>query len=170
MDVWCLRLFCVCVVLCIGSGLATGWSLLQGVTPSVKMITELKKRPGPWMGWKSHCKRNIGSIPMTVAARLKPWTIFALSNSGFLGWNPTQRVDVCVRLFCVCVVLCVGGDLVMDWSPMYRIEKLNNGQGPTKDYRAIIILALIVVCFARVARLACSQPSTLRRHVPTQIS
>jgi hypothetical protein len=31
----CVRLFCVCVVLCVGSGLATGSSLLQGVLPSV---------------------------------------------------------------------------------------------------------------------------------------
>jgi hypothetical protein len=31
----CVRLFCVCVVLCIGRGLATGWSLVQGVLPSV---------------------------------------------------------------------------------------------------------------------------------------
>jgi hypothetical protein len=32
----CIRLFCVCVALCVGSGLATGWSFLQGVLPSVK--------------------------------------------------------------------------------------------------------------------------------------
>jgi hypothetical protein len=29
MDVLCVRLFCVCVVLCLGSGLATRWSLVQ---------------------------------------------------------------------------------------------------------------------------------------------
>jgi hypothetical protein len=31
----CVRLFCVCVVLCLGRGLATGGSLVQGVLPSV---------------------------------------------------------------------------------------------------------------------------------------
>jgi hypothetical protein len=31
----CMRLFYVCVVLCVGSSLATGWSLVQGVLPSV---------------------------------------------------------------------------------------------------------------------------------------
>jgi hypothetical protein len=36
MDFWCMRLFCVCVVLCLGSGLAAGWSLVQGDLPSVK--------------------------------------------------------------------------------------------------------------------------------------
>jgi hypothetical protein len=34
MDV-CVRLFCVCVVLCLVGGLATGWSLVEGVLPSV---------------------------------------------------------------------------------------------------------------------------------------
>jgi hypothetical protein len=33
---WVYALFCVCVVLCLGSRLATGHSLVQGVLPSVK--------------------------------------------------------------------------------------------------------------------------------------
>jgi hypothetical protein len=45
----CMRLFCVCVVLCIGSGLATGLSLVQGVIPSV-----FKKRL--LRNWKRGCK------------------------------------------------------------------------------------------------------------------
>jgi hypothetical protein len=37
MDVWCVcAFFCVCVVLCLGRGLATSWSPVQGVLPSVK--------------------------------------------------------------------------------------------------------------------------------------
>jgi hypothetical protein len=32
----CMRFFCVCVVLCLGGGLATAWSLVQRVLPSVK--------------------------------------------------------------------------------------------------------------------------------------
>jgi hypothetical protein len=40
VKVWkfgvCMRLFCVCLVLCLGSGLVTGWSLVQGVLPTVK--------------------------------------------------------------------------------------------------------------------------------------
>jgi hypothetical protein len=35
MDV-CVRLFGVCAILCVGSGLATGWSLVQRVLPPVK--------------------------------------------------------------------------------------------------------------------------------------
>jgi hypothetical protein len=49
----CMRLFCVCIVLCIGSGLATGLEPVQDVLPSVyKMIAELKKRSGPCKGSK----------------------------------------------------------------------------------------------------------------------
>jgi hypothetical protein len=41
----CVRLFCVCVVLCVGSGLTTGSSLVPGVLPTVYRIKELKERP-----------------------------------------------------------------------------------------------------------------------------
>jgi hypothetical protein len=43
-----------------------------------------------------------------VAARSKARTVFARSNTGLVGSNPTQSTNVCVRLFCVCDVLCVG--------------------------------------------------------------
>jgi hypothetical protein len=42
----CLLLFCVCVVLCVGSSLALGWSPVQRVLPTVYRIKKLKKRPG----------------------------------------------------------------------------------------------------------------------------
>jgi hypothetical protein len=32
IDVWCVCVYSVCVVLCLGSGLATGWSPVQGAT------------------------------------------------------------------------------------------------------------------------------------------
>jgi hypothetical protein len=36
MDVWCVCAFsCLCVVLCLGRGLATSWSPVQGVLQSV---------------------------------------------------------------------------------------------------------------------------------------
>jgi hypothetical protein len=44
MDV-SVRLLCVCVVLCVGSGLSTGWFLVEGVLPTVRRINKLKKRP-----------------------------------------------------------------------------------------------------------------------------
>jgi hypothetical protein len=70
-------------------------------------------------------------MPITVAPRSKAWTAFAHLNAGIVGSNPIQGIDVCVRLFCVCVVLCVGSGLATGWSPfqgvlptVYRIKKL----------------------------------------------
>jgi hypothetical protein len=38
-----------------------------------------------------------------MAARSEAWTVFALSNIGVVGSNPTQSMGVCLCLFCVCV-------------------------------------------------------------------
>jgi hypothetical protein len=46
-------------------------------------------------------------MSITVAARSKAWNVFGRSNAGIMGSNPTEGMDVCVRLFCACVVLCV---------------------------------------------------------------
>jgi hypothetical protein len=51
---------------------------------------------------------------VTVAARSKAWTVFARSDAGIVGSNLTQGMDVCVRLFCVCVVLCLGRGLATE--------------------------------------------------------
>jgi hypothetical protein len=58
-------------------------------------------------------------VPIIAAARSKVWTVFAHSDAVIVGWNPTQGMDiwcVCMRLFCVCVVLCLGSGLVTGWS------------------------------------------------------
>jgi hypothetical protein len=69
--------------------------------------------------------------PITVVTWSKAWTVSVRSNTGVVGSNPTQGMDVCVCLFCVCVVLCVGSGLATGWSPVqrvlstvYRIKKL----------------------------------------------
>jgi hypothetical protein len=49
--------------------------------------------------------------PITVATRSETWIVFARSNTGVVGSNPIQGIDIYVRLFCVCVVLCVGSGL-----------------------------------------------------------
>jgi hypothetical protein len=49
--------------------------------------------------------------PFTVAARSKAWTVFACSNAGIVGSNPTQSMDVCLHLFYVYGVLRVGSGL-----------------------------------------------------------
>jgi hypothetical protein len=48
----------------------------------------------------------INNLPIPVAVRSKAWTVFARLNTGIVGLNPTEGMDVCLRLFCVYVVLC----------------------------------------------------------------
>jgi hypothetical protein len=42
-----------CVVLDIGRGLATGWSPVQGVLPTVYRIKKLKRGQGPTKGYRA---------------------------------------------------------------------------------------------------------------------
>jgi hypothetical protein len=73
-------------------------------------------------------------------ARPKAWTVFARSNTGIVGSNPTRgmdNTDVCVRLFYVYVVLCVGSDLATCWSSIqgvvptvYRLREWKSDEGP----------------------------------------
>jgi hypothetical protein len=68
-------------------------------------------------------------IPITVAAQSKAWTVFARSNTDIVGSNPTQGMDDCVHLFCVCVVLCVGSALRRVYHSSEQSYRLCN-----KDY------------------------------------
>jgi hypothetical protein len=52
-----------------------------------------------------------GTKPNTVAAWSKAGTVFSRCNAGIVGSKPTQGMDVCARLFCVCAVLCIGSGL-----------------------------------------------------------
>jgi hypothetical protein len=64
----------------------------------------------------NHCRWF--TKPITVVARSKAWTVFARSNSEIVGSNPTGGMDVCMCLFYVCVVVCVGSGLETGWSPV----------------------------------------------------
>jgi hypothetical protein len=75
----------------------------------------------------------------------------ALWNSGF-EFHSGHRCLCCVRLFCVCVVLCIGRGLAADWSPSkesYRLgirpRNWKTGQGQTKDCRAKIVIVIIII-------------------------
>jgi hypothetical protein len=46
-------------------------------------------------------------MPITLAVRSKAWTVLLRLKNGIVGSNPTRGMDVFVRLFCVCAVLCV---------------------------------------------------------------
>jgi hypothetical protein len=54
---------------------------------------------------------RLGNVLITAATRSKARTVFVRYNAGIRGSNPTQGMNVCVRLFCVCFVLCVGSGL-----------------------------------------------------------
>jgi hypothetical protein len=47
--------------------------------------------------------------------------VFARSNTGIVGSNPTQDMDVCLRSFCVFVVLCEGRGHATGLSPVQEV-------------------------------------------------
>jgi hypothetical protein len=57
---------------------------------------------------------QIFKLPST---RPKTWTVFACSNTGIVGSNSTQGMDVCVRVFPVCA----GYGLATGWSPVQGV-------------------------------------------------
>jgi hypothetical protein len=61
-----------------------------------------------------------GKLTQIWARRPVTLTVFARCNTEIVGSNPTGSLDVCVRLFCVYVVLCVGSGLASGWSPVQR--------------------------------------------------
>jgi hypothetical protein len=88
---------------------------------------------GIFLFCRSQWPRGLRHEPSSPARRL-----------GIMCSNPTRQMDVFVRLFCVCVVLCVGSGLAMSWSPSnesYRLclgfRNSKSGEGPTKGCRAI---------------------------------
>jgi hypothetical protein len=89
-------------------------------------------------------ERNwMGFWPIRVAARSKAWTVFAFSNTWIVGSNPTRSLDVCVRLYRVCVVLCTGRGFATGLSPvqgvLLAVYWLRNWKVAKvyKDYRPI---------------------------------
>jgi hypothetical protein len=81
-------------------------------------------------------------VPVTVTARSKVWTVFARSNAGIMGSNPTRGMDICVRLFCVCVVLCralrrADPPAMESYQMCTGLRNWKSDQGPTNGRRAI---------------------------------
>jgi hypothetical protein len=63
-------------------------------------------------------------MPITVAGRSNAWTVFARLNTGIMRSNPIGGMDVCLRLFCVCVVLCMGRGLGTGCSSVQGVDRL----------------------------------------------
>jgi hypothetical protein len=100
----CVRLFCVCVVLCVGSGLATGWSPVQGVLTTVYRLRNWKSGQG-LQGLLSHrCLQN-GNFPFTARISYQTYitrqslrwdTVSPLPQSKYQAAG--QLLDGCPRL------------------------------------------------------------------------
>jgi hypothetical protein len=87
--------------------------------------------------------------PITVAARSKTWTVFARSNTGIVGSNPTWDINICVYSVFVLSYVQVAA-LRWDDPPSkesYRLCKRSrnwkSGQGRTKGFRAIDSLVTV---------------------------
>jgi hypothetical protein len=73
-------------------------------------------------------------LPITVATRSDAWTVFAHSKTGIVVSNSNRGMDVCVLLFCVCVVLCVDSVLATGWSPVHGVLPKVYTEGSKKMY------------------------------------
>jgi hypothetical protein len=73
--------------------------------------------------------------PVTVAERSEACIVFARSEAGIVGSNPTQGMDVwwVCAFFCVCVVLCLGRGLATSWSPFQGVLPSVNDQETEKS-------------------------------------
>jgi hypothetical protein len=62
----------------------------------------------------------------------------ARSNAGIVGSNPTHGMDVCVCVYSLFVLSCVGSGLAMDWSLVQgtllckKITRLKKRPGPNE--------------------------------------
>jgi hypothetical protein len=63
----CARLFCACVALCAGGGLATGWFPVQGVLPPVYRLRNWRSGQGPTNG----CRPIIITIMIIKQKKLR---------------------------------------------------------------------------------------------------
>jgi hypothetical protein len=62
--------------------------------------------PDSRLYWKRILSYQYCTLSIRVAARSKAWNAFARSNTGIVGSNPTEGIDVCV--YSVFVLSCSG--------------------------------------------------------------
>jgi hypothetical protein len=95
LEAWMsVRLFCVCVVLCVVSGLARGWCLVQGVLPTVYKVKRLKKH--------LYCCRCVFNSPLHNNYRGEDYiehTVLILLHACMLRALPTN--DRCLQSHCL---------------------------------------------------------------------
>jgi hypothetical protein len=85
--------------------LLTAFSLLRSVCHDIQVFSSLK-----------HYLHNY-CTSFKYTHLFMPITVTACSNTGIVGSNLSRFMDVCSRLFCVCVVLCICRGIATGWSP-----------------------------------------------------
>jgi hypothetical protein len=66
LCMYCVHLLYVCIVLCVGNGLATGWSPVQWVLPTAYRIKKLKNRPRSNKGPYSRNNNNNNNVIFNI--------------------------------------------------------------------------------------------------------
>jgi hypothetical protein len=61
------------------------------------------------------------SKPIAVAVRSEAENVFASSNTGIVGSNPTRDMDAYLHFYCVCVFLC-RYSCASDWTRLLRLQ------------------------------------------------
>jgi hypothetical protein len=57
-------------------------------------------------------------VALIAGSAAKAWNVLSRPKCGIVGSNPTQWIYVCLSLFCMCVVRCVGSGFATCWSPV----------------------------------------------------
>jgi hypothetical protein len=66
------------------------------------------QRAYPMENHPTFCGTTLFPSPITVVAQSEAWTVFAHSNAGIVGSNPTQSMDIfIVWVYSVFVLSCV---------------------------------------------------------------
>jgi hypothetical protein len=85
MDVAvCMRLFCICVVLCLVSGPATNLSLVQGALPSVKNDYGSKQKACALIGLEEPLLKSISNLTQNKMLRTSCFMLKPNKNLGLL--------------------------------------------------------------------------------------
>jgi hypothetical protein len=87
-----MRLSFVCVVLCVGCGLAADWCPVQGVLPTMYMVKKLKIGEGP-KGYRERARENLIRLKLllfswTTPEPVKPNRQMHTNNTSFWHLTP----------------------------------------------------------------------------------
>jgi hypothetical protein len=72
----CVRLLCVCATLCAGSGLATGWSPIQGFQPTMYRLRNWKGGQDPQRAVEPQMNERLTEWMLSICRPNKPCEIF----------------------------------------------------------------------------------------------